>query len=149
MIVTGQVVVEWVAKRTNELGNFGCAVGIGWKSDGELVAGVAYAEFNGVNVVCHIASDRSRRWLTRRYLQVIFDYPFVQAGVKRITVCVGEGNRDSRRFVEHLGFTHETTLEGAHPTGDLLIYRMWKADCRFLREPYAKSTRADLLRAAA
>lgn len=137
MIVTGKTVVEWVAKRTNEFGMFGTDIGIGWMREGELIAGVVYADWNGPNVVCHIASDGSRRWLTRRYLWAIFDYPFVQAGVKRITVCVGEGNRDSRRFVEHLGFALEATLKGAHPTGSLLIYRMWKADCRFLREPYA------------
>lgn len=137
MILVGQAVVEWVAKRTNEFGNFGSAVGIGWLRNGELVAGVAYSEFNGVNIQMHVASDGSRRWMTREYLWACFDYPFNQAGVKRITGLVGEGNLEARRFDEHLGFTHEATLKGAHPTGDLLIYRMWKADCRFLREPYA------------
>lgn len=137
MIITGQAVVEWVAKRTQEFGNFGCAVGIGWARDGELVAGVAYADYNGVNIVAHIASDGSKRWMTREYLRVIFDYPFNQAHVERITCMIGEGNKDSIRLCEHFGFTLEATLKGAHPTGDLLIYRMWKADCRFLREPYA------------
>ena len=148
LIVVGQGVVEWVAKRTNEYGNFGCAQGIGWRRDESIVAGVAYAEWNGPNVVCHIASEGSRRWLTRAYLWTIFDYPFNQLGCKRITVCVGEGNQDSRRFVEHLGFTQEATLEGAHPSGDLIVYRMFKADCRYLREPYAKHG-THLLRTAA
>ena len=137
MIVTGQGVVEWVAKRTNEFGNFGAAVGIGWERDGELVAGVAYSDFNGVNVNMHVASDGTRRWMTREYLWTCFDYPFNQAKVKRITGLVGEGNTQSQRFNEHLGFTHEATLEGAHPTGSLLIYKMMREDCRFLREPYA------------
>ena len=141
MIVIGKEVVEWVAKKTNEFGSFGTDVGIGWSKNGELVAGVAYAEWNGVNVVCHIASDGSKRWLTRQYLWTIFDYAFVQAGVKRITVAIGEGNEDSQIFVEHLGFALEATLEAAHPTGDLLIYRMWKKDCQWLaldlKKPYA------------
>ena len=149
MIVTGQGVVEWVAKRTNEFGNFGAAVGIGWSRRNELVAGVVFSDFNGVNVNMHVASDGTRRWMTREYLWTCFDYPFNQAKVKRITGLVGEGNRVSQRFNEHLGFTLEATLEGAHPTGSLLIYRMTRADCRFLREPYAKPTRTDLLRAAA
>jgi RimJ/RimL family protein N-acetyltransferase len=132
VITIGQGVVEWVAKRTNEYGNFGAAQGIGWQRNGALVAGVAYAEWNGPNVVCHIASDGSRRWLTRPYLRAIFDYPFNQLKVKRITVCVGEGNTASRRFVEHLGFTLETTLRAAHPTGDLFVFSMFKESCRWI-----------------
>lgn len=130
----GPHVVKWVEKRVR--GSFDGARGIGLSNDGELCAGVVYEDWNGVNVVCHIASE-GRIWATRWYLGIIFDYPFVQLGVNRITVAVGEGNKDSRRFVEHLGFTREANLTGAHPTGDLIIYRMWKTDCRFLREPYA------------
>jgi RimJ/RimL family protein N-acetyltransferase len=132
-LIIGSPVVDWIAKRTNEYGNFGAAQGIGWLKDGEIVAGVAYAEFNGPNVVCHIASDGSRRWLTREYLWTIFDYPFNQMGADRITVCVGQKNADSNRFVKHLGFELECTLEGAHPTGDLLVYRMFRHQCRFLQ----------------
>ena len=131
-LIVGPGVVDWVAKQTNEYGRFGTDVGIGIEENGVIVAGVAYAEFNGVNIVCHIASDLSRRWMTKWYLWAIFDYPFNQAKVDRITVCVGEGNPASRRFVKKLGFVLEATLKGAHPTGDLLIYRMWKSECRFL-----------------
>ena len=134
MIVVGKGVVEWVAKQTNEYGNFGTDVGIGWEKRGKIVAGVAYANWNGVNVECHIASDGSKRWLTRKYLWTIFDYPFKQLGAKRITVCVGEGNGDSTRFVRHLGFILETKLTAAHPTGDIHIYRMYRQDCRFIRQ---------------
>jgi len=147
MIVCGPHVVEWVAKQTNEYGNFGTDAGIGWKRDGELVAGVAYAAWNGVNVECHIAA-KGKNWATRQYLGVIFDYPFNKLNCRRITVCVGEGNKSSRRFVEHLGFTREANLTGAHPTGDLLIYKMDRLNCRFLKEPYA-IIRPDLLRTAA
>ena len=146
--------MEWVARQTNEFGDFGCATGIGIEENigrpaWRIIAGVAYAEWNGVNVVCHIASDGSRQWLTRKYLWMIFDYPFRQLKVKRITVCVGEGNADSRRLVEHFGFELEAKLEKAHPTGDLLVYRMREPQCRYLREPYAKQSGTALLRAAA
>jgi len=131
-LIIGKGVVEWVAEQTSEFGNFGTDIGIGWAKHGKIVAGVAYANWNGVNVECHIASDGSRRWLTRQFLWTIFDYPFNQLGAKRITVCVGQGNADSNRFVKHLGFELECQLAGAHPTGALLIYRLWKQDCRFL-----------------
>ncbi len=138
MLVIGKSVVEWVAAQTSEFGNFGTEVGIGWEKDGRLVAGVAYANWNGVNVECHIASDRSRRWLTRKFLHAIFWYPFEQLKVNRITVCVGEGNADSNRFVKHLGFVLESSLAGAHPTGKLHIYRLWRHECRFLQVRHEK-----------
>lgn len=130
--------VEWVAKQTQEYGNFGTDVGIGWQRDGRIIAGVAYANWNGVNVECHIASDRSKKWLTREFLWTIFDYPFNQLKAKRITVCVGEGNKDSTRFVKHLGFTMEAKLKDAHPTGDLQIFRMFANECRFLQVRHEK-----------
>lgn len=148
MLIIGKEVVSWVARRTNEFGRFGTDIGIGWAKAGQLVAGVAYADWNGPNVVCHIAAE-GRRWATREYLGVIFDYPFRQLGCKRITVCVGEGNTASRRFVEHLGFTLEAELAGAHSTGHLRIYRLWSGECRYLGAPYAPQSRSDLLRAAA
>jgi len=137
VLVVGPEVVQWVAARTNEFGSFGAAVGIGWARNGELLAGVAYNEFNGANINAHIASS-GRHWLTRDFLWAIFDYPFRQLGVQRITGLVGEGNAAARRFDEHLGFTLETKLTGAHPTGDLLVYVMWKHDCRWLEKNHAQ-----------
>jgi RimJ/RimL family protein N-acetyltransferase len=58
--------------------------------------------------------------------------------VQRITGLVGEGNAAARRFDEHLGFTLETKLTGAHPTGDLLVYVMWKHDCIWLEKNHAQ-----------
>jgi RimJ/RimL family protein N-acetyltransferase len=136
MLVVGKGVVEWIASKTGEFNCFGTDIGIGWRKNGQIVAGVAYANWNGVNVECHIASDGLKRWLTKQYLWTIFDYPFNQLGVNRITVCVGEGNTDSRRFVEHLGFIIEARLKGAHPTGDILIFCMKRQDCRFIQKGF-------------
>lgn len=137
-LIVGSTVVEWVAKKTHEYGNFGSAQGIGWMRDGKMIAGVVYADWNGPNVVCHIASDGSRRWLNREYLWTIFDYPFNQLKCRRITICVGEGNKDSRKFVEHLGFEKEAQLENAHPTGDLLVYRIKKEECKWIFQDFSR-----------
>ena len=138
MLVIGKEVVSWVAKRTNEFGNFGTDIGIGWERGGKLVAGTAFANWNQVNIEAHIASDGSKRWLTRQYLWTIFDYPFNQLNVKRVTLCIGQGNTASRNFAVHLGFELETTLQAAHPSGDLYIYRMWKDSCRWISQEYSK-----------
>lgn len=131
MIACGPDVVAWVAKQTNDFGNFGCAVGIGWLVDGEIVAGVAYNEFNGPNINAHIAVTRP---LTREFVRVIFDYPFNQAGVNRVTCLIGEDNTKSRRLCEHFGFTEEARLAGAHPGGDLIIYRLLRNECKWLEK---------------
>lgn len=136
-LIVGKGVVEWIASKTGEFNGFGTDIGIGWRKNGQIVAGVAYANWNGVNVECHIASDGSKRWMTRQYLWTIFDYPFSQLKVNRITVCVGEGNTASRRFVEKLGFQREATLDAAHPTGDLIIYVMWRESCRWLSQEFS------------
>lgn len=136
-LVVGPLVVEWVAKRTHEFGNFGASQGIGWEKNGVPVVGVVYNEYNGVNCCTHIASEGTH-WLTREYLWTIFHYPFRQLKVKRITAPVGEGNAASRRFVEHLGFELETTLEQAHPTGNLFVYRMFEKDCKWISADFEK-----------
>lgn len=131
-IVVGFPVVEWVAKKTNEFGNFGAAIGFGIESDGELIAGVVFNEYNGANMNIHVASDGSKRWMTKELLWMVFDYAFNQAKVKRLTGLVGEKNLDSQRFNKNLGFTVEARLAGAHPDGDMLVYRLWRHECRFL-----------------
>lgn len=132
-LVIGDGVLDWVAKKTNDYGRFGGGTAIGWARHGEIIAGVCYCDWNGPNVVCHIASDGSKKWLTKQYLWTIFDYPFNQLHCERITVAVGEGNGASRNFVRKLGFELEARLSKAHPTGDLLIFRMFKHDCRWIR----------------
>ena len=129
MIVTGAEVVSWVAERAG-VSVTSRATALGWMKD-KLMAGVIYDDFNGANMMTHIAGE-GKRWMTREYLWTIFSYPFDLCGVKRITATVAEGNEASQLFVEHLGFTLEAELEDAHPTGNMLLYRMMKKDCRFL-----------------
>ncbi len=131
-IVIGQPVVEWVAKRTGEHGNFGAAVGFGVERNGELIAGVVYNEWNGVNINQHCAAVHGSNWMSRELLWMAFDYPFNQAKVKRITGLVGEKNMPSRRLNEHLGFVLETRLKDAHPDGDMLVYVLRREQCRWL-----------------
>lgn len=131
MIVTGSAIVDWMRSRSSEIGD-SPAQGIGWHDGKELVAGVAYTDFNGVNLNMHVVAVPGKRWLTREYLWTCFDYPFNQCKVRRVTGLVGEGNKEARKFDEHLGFELETTLKHAHPTGDLLVYRMFREQCKWI-----------------
>lgn len=137
MIYIGPGVVEWMRSRSSEIGD-SPAQGIGWVEKDELIAGVAYTDFNGVNLNMHVVAVPGRKWLRREFLFTCFDYPFNQCKVRRVTGLVGEGNKEARRFDEHLGFVLETTLEKAHPTGDLLVYRMFREECRWIGREFEK-----------
>lgn len=107
--------------------------GIGLEKDGRLVAGVLYEGFNGRNVWMHVAAEPGGRWMTREFLRYAFHYPFNEMGVERVSGYVEASNEQARRFDEHLGFVEEARLEGAASDGgDVILYRMWKKDCRYV-----------------
>ncbi len=107
--------------------------GIGLERDGELIAGVLYDDFNGSNIWMHVAAKPNSNWLNRMYLKACFAYPFLQLNCKRVSGWVESSNTDARRFDEHLGFQQEAVLSSAaRDGGDVIIYRMFKEDCRFI-----------------
>lgn len=132
MIVVGDEVVRWVTERSE--GDFipGFHAGIGIAKNGALVGGCVFEGYNGASINIHVASDGSGHWLNREFLFAVFDYPFRQLGVKRVTGIVPSCNEQARRFDEKVGFELETTLKDAHPNGDLLIYKMTRDKCRWL-----------------
>lgn len=97
-----------------------------------MVAACWYESWNGANINMHVAALPGRRWMTRDFLFAVFDYPFRVCNVKRITGLVPSHNYDARRFDEHIGFKLEATLKDAAPDGDLLVYAMFKQDCKWL-----------------
>lgn len=107
--------------------------GLGLERDGELVAGVLYEGYNGVNVWMHVAAAAGRRWLNKEFLRYCFYYPFVELGCRRVSGSVDASNEDARRFDEHLGFQQEAVLRGAAADGgDVILYVMRREDCRYV-----------------
>lgn len=133
------LVVPWVCERVG----IGDVVpekysAIGNLKNGHLVAGVLYEDCNGANVFCHIAGEGAG-WLSREFLSIIFDYPFNQLKVRRISGVVASTNIAARKLDEHLGFDLEAILHDAHPDGDLYLYKMTAEKCRWLKDlPYER-----------
>ena len=106
---------------------------IGLEEDGELIAGVVYDNYTGSTIFMHIAALPGKRWMTRNFLWFMFYYPFVQLGVKALRGMIPESNKESIRFAEGLkGAYLETKLKDGHPDGDMLIYCLFKEDCKYL-----------------
>lgn len=108
--------------------------GIGLEKDGELVAGVLFDDYNGSNMWMHVAAIPGKRWMTRGFLYATFAYPFLQLNLRRLSGWVEVNNYDAQKFNEHLGFKREAVLKEAGRKGvDVIIYSMFKEDCRFIK----------------
>ncbi|MRN43474.1 MULTISPECIES: GNAT family protein [unclassified Brucella] len=113
-----------------------------FRSDATTIAVLKEKQIIGVTVFdtfspgecqVHVASDGSRRWLTRDYLRMVFAYPFVQLQFRRVTSLVPETNTASARFCAHTGFREEGRLREAGLHGeDLIVFGMLRRECRWL-----------------
>lgn len=107
---------------------------IGLEFNNKIIAGVIYTNYNKANIVCGIAIDGK---INRDFLWFIFYYPFMQEKVNRITTYVESDNVTSQRFTTHLGFELESVMKRAGRNGgDLLVFRMFKENCKFLGHRY-------------
>lgn len=126
------LVGPWVYERAGGQYVPGCCTAIGRVKDGKLVAGVTYSEYNGASVVCGIAGEG--RWANRGFLWLMFDYPFNQLKVKRITTFINPKNEVSQKFTLKLGFTLESKMQDAHPEGDMWVTRMLRHECKWIED---------------
>lgn len=125
-IVSGPEVGKWVCERVS--GHWKEeSRSIGMKN-GKMIAGVVYEDFNGANVLAHIATEGQ---LTRRFVKAIFHYPFDVLQASRITAMVKSNNARSVRLLEHFGFKREATLGGFYPDADMYVYAMRRDECRW------------------
>lgn len=143
VIVQGAAVIDWVMGVSDPVDYCSFAtsrisLGLGLVEGGKYIAGVVYNGPNGANAAIHVAARPGCNWLTREFLATVFYLPFCKWGLRRLTGLVAEGNQEARRFDEHLGFELETRLKGAHPSGDLLVYTMWKEHCKWIEPKFLR-----------
>lgn len=92
---------------------------------GQLVAAAGYTDYiAGASISGHIVAQR----LNRAFVEAILFYPFGQLGVRRLSALIPGSNARVKRFVEHIGFTHEATLKHIFPNDDLLVYRLLREE---------------------
>lgn len=135
MIVLGKdnVVGPWVFHEVGRLWFPGMGRALGWERDGNLLAGVTFTNFDGVNVWMDCAATPGSKWLDRRGLWVIFHYVFEQLQCERCSAMIPEDNEKSLKLVQQAGFEYEATLVRAAPNNkNMLVFRMFKEDCKWL-----------------
>lgn len=131
---------RWAAATIGAGGGFSAdARAIGMEVDGEIVAVTVWNSFETHNCLMSIASDGSKRWMTREFLFRSFAYPFIQLGMPRITTKSDERNTPSIRLAKHIGFIEEGRLRKAAPGGrDDIVFGLLKEDCRWIGLDLAK-----------
>lgn len=134
LVLDPDLVGPWVAAKSGCDYKPGDAT-IGWERNGELIAGVLYSDYNEANIQIHSRVDG---YVPMEWYWTIFDYPFKQLGVKRLTGIVYCTNLKAQKLNEHLGFQREAILRNYFPEADAIVYVMFKDDCRFLGEKYGK-----------
>lgn len=136
MITTDKNYVgPWMAKELDMVWTPENSTAIGWVEENELVGGVWYEDYNGKSIACHIVLKKP---INRRFLAIIFDYPFIQLGVSKIIGPVKSDNQKAIDFDKKLGFKEEARILDAFPNADLIFFVMNKDECRFLGERYGK-----------
>jgi RimJ/RimL family protein N-acetyltransferase len=129
-----KVIGNWVYARTGGTFPENICTAIGLAKDSKIVAGVVYEGFNGASVKTHIAID-DKEYLTKDFIRIIFQYPFLQLKCKKLIGIVDSSNAAALRLNEKLGFVKEGELKGASLTGDLVLMTMTKEQCKYLGKP--------------
>jgi hypothetical protein len=125
---------KWAAVQIGAGGGFPRDVrAIGVQRNGNLIAVALWHTLSLRNCFVSIATNRSGRCATREFLFRSFAYPFLQLDLPRVTCIVDEGNDESVRLAEHLGFKLEGRLRRAAPDGrDDLMFGMLREECRWI-----------------
>lgn len=121
---------EWVVEKAGGQYHDG-NIGIGLERNGSLIAGIMYDGYTGSSIAMHSRCD-DPAYVTRSFYWMIFDYPFNQLKLKRVTGLVSTGNPGAQKINEKLGWKRETTLSDYFPDGDGIVYIMRREDCRWL-----------------
>jgi RimJ/RimL family protein N-acetyltransferase len=101
--------------------------------DGTIYWGVVYDNYNpGGSIQMHVAIT-SPKYVTRRAISAVFEYPFYELGVKKVLGFVSSENYEALTFDIRLGFQVEAVINDVYEMGDLYILSMTQEQCRWLR----------------
>ncbi|MAK54670.1 MAG: hypothetical protein CML17_02255 [Pusillimonas sp.] len=135
--VTGEQRPEYfrfASKQLNEHWEHGphCKCLANLSDDGSILGVVIYDQINEFNCLMHVASNGSRRFVTKEFLAWTFKVPFEQWGLTRVTGLVAANNEQALAFDRGLGFVQEGVIRRAFGDVDGILFGMLKEDCRYL-----------------
>jgi Acetyltransferases, including N-acetylases of ribosomal proteins len=125
----------WLSDRLGETFVHGpdCKCLANVRPDGSIAAVAVYLHLRQHSCELNLASDGSRRWLTRGFLYWLAAVPFVQWDMQRVTAIARLSNGRSIRLLRHAGFVGEGVLRRAYGDEDGLVMGLLRGECRFLK----------------
>lgn len=104
---------------------------LGITKGGDLIGSVVYSALRHSNIEIHIHTI-DKYWCNRRTLRAIFEYPFVELGLNRVTATTDPAIPAVCNFLNRIGFVEEGRLRRCKPDGgDILILGMTRQECRW------------------
>jgi hypothetical protein len=95
---------------------------------------IGYTAFIGKTCQMHMVNLKGG-YTPKGLLFGAFDYPFNHCGLEKVFGIVNSKNVKAMEYDQKLGFTEALRFEGMHDDeGDLVVFQMGKADCRWIRE---------------
>lgn len=114
----------------DEFGRF-TTIGIAGPS-GTLIAGAIYHRWRKFDCELTFAAS-SPRWCRRGIVSALFHYPFVQQGLERMTLIIGENNPRALKLNLGLGFKIEGRVRRAYDgKNDAFILGMLRDECKWI-----------------
>lgn len=136
-----QLVMRWVAERIDGFQVCEGYRALGVVKGGQIAAGVVYDNYNGIHCQASIAAEPGTRWASRPVLRRIFSYPFTTMDVRAVSVLVSTANLASLNLATKLGFWPEAIIKfAAYDGGDLLVLKMFRNECRWLKDGQRRIT---------
>jgi hypothetical protein len=97
-----------------------------------LLGGGIFQDYTGASIQVHLAGLHPN-WATRDLVWVGFDYCFNQLGCNFVFGLIPSYNSEALTLDNKLGFTEITRIPDVFPDGDLVVMRMRKEECRWLK----------------
>jgi hypothetical protein len=95
---------------------------------------IGYTAFIGKTCQMHMVNLKGG-YTPKQLLKASFDYPFNQLGIEKAFGIVNSKNIKAIEYDQKLGFKEAVRFAGMHDDGgDLVVFEMDKADCRWIRE---------------
>jgi RimJ/RimL family protein N-acetyltransferase len=95
---------------------------------------VGYTAFIGKTCQIHVVALKGG-YTPKDFLRAAFDYPFNQCGIEKMFGLVNSKNTKAMEYDQKLGFKEIMRFDKLHDDGgDIVIFEMNKADCRWIKE---------------
>jgi RimJ/RimL family protein N-acetyltransferase len=105
-------IAAWVAERIPHVrgGSFGPCAAIGVISNGKLLAGIVYHDYQADQTIQLSMAADNPMWARRSIIAGLLHYPFEQLGVYKVWTMTPLAGEAALRVNYHIGFKREAVL---------------------------------------